>query len=47
MRRFTALMVLGLSMTLIGVIGMAIGSTASERVHLQSKQTDAALPALD
>lgn len=47
MRRFTALMVLGLSMTLIGVIGMAIESTSSERVHMLYEQTDAALPALD
>ncbi len=47
MRRFTALMVLGLAMTLIGTIGMAIESIKSERVHLHSEQTDAALPAFD
>jgi hypothetical protein len=47
MRRFTALIALGVTMTLVGTIGMAIENTRSERVHPHSELRGATLQALD
>jgi len=47
MRQFTALLILGITMTLLGTIGMAIEDTRSERVDKHSERTGAAFQALD